>query len=176
MNHQKALVQHPMFLALVASMMLEHFIDRDLRRKDLSIQAVENRTQYHGWKHTQAGVAKRDYASLSAKMSGCNATLAGVERISKVIYEILEYISAYPTQNKSQRIVGHTTGKIEECVEILHKRLRMQEFQIRFLSRRAEIQLTAIIPIWRFLTSFPATVDSPSEASSDEELPGSSTS
>ena len=66
-----------------------------MNREVKSIAAVENRTRYHGLKSTSVGIAKGDHASLSERMSGCAVSLAGLERISKVLKEFLAKIFIY---------------------------------------------------------------------------------
>lgn len=86
--------------------MLGYLLDRDLDREVKGIAAVENRTRYQGFKHTSVAIAKGDHASLSERMSGCAVSLAGLERISKVLNEFLAEIFIY-----SQRygIIGNPT-------------------------------------------------------------------
>lgn len=146
MSHQKGWARHPLFLALVVSVMLGRLLDRDLDREVKSIAAVENRTRYHGFKHTSVGTAEGGYASLSERMSGCAVSLAGLERISKVLNEFLEEISIYSKQygGNDDFEWGDVNLKVDECVETLKRRLKMQKIQVDYLSRRVEVQLTAL--------------------------------
>lgn len=112
--------------------MLGYLLDRDLNGEVKSIAAVENRTRYHGFKNTSVGIAEGDHASLSERMSGCAVSLAGLERIIKVLNEFLAKIFIY-----SQRygIIGNpkleeVNSKAEECIETLKRRLEMQTIQI----------------------------------------------
>ena len=146
MSHQKEWARHPLFLALVVSVMLGNLLDRDLDREVKSIAAVENRTRYHGFKHTSVGVAEGGYASLSERMSGCAVSLAGLERISKVLGEFLGDISVFLQQygDKSNSQLGDVNSNVDDCVEALKRRLKMQKIQVDYLSRRVEVQLTAV--------------------------------
>lgn len=157
MSHLREWARHPLFLALVVSVMLGYLLDRDLDREVKSIAAVENRTRYHGFKHTSVGIAKGDFALLSERMSGCAVSLAGLERISKVLNEFLGEISVH-----SQRYgvndgpnMGDVNLKVDECVETLKRRLKMQNIQIDFLSRRVEVQLRAVSNV-SFVPHLPA--------------------
>ncbi len=126
--------------------MLGYLLDRDLDREVKSIAAVENRTRYHGFRNTSVGIAEGDYASLSERMSGCAMSLAGLERISKVLNEFLGEISIH-TQCcgfKDDPKLGNVNLKVDECVETLKRRLKMQNIQIDYLSRRVEVQLRAV--------------------------------
>ena len=146
MSHLKGWARHPLFLALVVSVMLGYLLDRDLDREVKSIAAVENRTRYHGFRHTSVGIAEGDYASLSERMSGCAVSLAGLERISKVLNEFLGEISTHTQRYglKDDPKLGDVNLKVDECVETLKRRLRMQNIQIDYLSRRVEVQLRAV--------------------------------
>ena len=146
MNQQKAWARHPLFLALIASIMLGYLLDRDLDREMQSIAAVENRTRYHGFKYSSVGVAEGDYASLSQKMSGCAVSLAGSERIHSVLDEFLGDISFYSEKygaNDDPKLKS-VTVEADKCVETLKRRLKMQKIQIDYLSRRVGVQLTAV--------------------------------
>ena len=146
MSRQKGLARHPLFLALVVSVMLGCLLDRDLDREVKRIAAVENRTRYHGFKHTSVGTAEGDYASLSQRMSGCAVSLSGLERIFKVLDEFLGKISVYsqPYGMDGDSELGNINLKLDECVETLGSKLKMQKIQIDYLSRRVEVQLTAV--------------------------------
>ena len=146
MSQKKAWARHPLFLALIVSVMLGCLLDRDLDRECRSISAVENRTRYHGFKHTSVGVAEGDYAFLSQKMSGCAVSLAGSERIHSIIIEYLHDISLYSERycandDPRSRAVNLEADK---CVETLKRRSKMQKIQIDYLSRRVGFQLTAV--------------------------------
>ena len=149
MSHQKGWAQHPLFLALVASVMLGYLLDRDTVRMVQNIAAVENRTGYHGFKHSTVTVfpgATGDYASMSATMSGCAVTLAGMDRIQKVLNEFLGDISSYSQRCRvnDDSSLGGINLEVDKCVETLKRRLKMHKIQIDYLTRRDEVQLTAV--------------------------------
>ena len=146
MSRQKRWARHPLFLALVASVMLGYLLDRDLDREAKSIAAVENRTRYHGFKHTSVGIAKGDYVSLSQRMSGCAVSMAGLERIHKVLNEFLGDICFHAQRYfvSDDPCLRGVNLELDECVQTLKKRLKMQKIQIDYLSRRVEVQLTAV--------------------------------
>lgn len=158
MSHLKGWASHPLFLALVVSVMLGYLLDRDLDREVKSIAAVENRTKYTGIKHFSVGIAGGDFPSLSERMSGCAVSLAGLERISKVLNDFLGEISIHSQRYsvKDDPYLKHISLKVDECVETLRRRLKMQDIQIEYLSRRVEVQLRAVsdassnpqLPIW----------------------------
>ena len=145
-SHLKGWAQHPLFLALAVSVMLGHLLDRDLDREVKSIAAVENRTRYHGFKHTSVGIAEGDYALLSERMSGCAVSLAGLERIFKVLDDFLGEISTHMQRHgvKDDPNLENVNQNVNESVETLKRRLKMQNIQIDYLSRRVEIQLRAV--------------------------------
>lgn len=146
MNHLKEWALHPLFLALAVSVMLGYLLDRDLDREVKSIAAVENRTRYTGIKHTSVGIAEGDFPSLSARMSGCAVSLAGLGRISDVLKDFLGEMSGYSQRHgvKDDPKLKHINLKVDECVETLRRRLKMQNIQVEYLSRRVEVQLRAV--------------------------------
>ena len=142
----KEWAQHPLFLALVASVMLGRFLDNDLQRENYTILSVENRTRYHGFISPIVGMAQGDYTSLSRIMSGCAGVLAMVERDHKIMNEFIGDISLYcqrydirdDPRSRSVRL------EVEDYIETLKRRLKMQKVSLDYLSRRVEIQLTAV--------------------------------
>ena len=143
---QRALVQHPLFLALVAGSMLGQLLDRDLNLRNKTISEVETRTRYHSWVTPSSGSAEGSYAELSARMSGCAATLAGSRRIARTLHEVVQEIVLILEKHCEvwSKEVKDMRQTMEECVEMLRKRLVMQDIQIDFLSKRVDIQLTAV--------------------------------
>ena len=157
--HQQKLARRPMFPALLAGMMLGHLLDRDLHRHNRTVAETENRTRYHPWRNTPVGIAEGSYASLSARMSGCAAALAGLERICKLLHETLDATCAYPQrQQTSDDDMETTVFDSGECVEVLRKRLHMQEVQICYLARRVEIQLRAVSTISNLKNWLPRSI------------------
>lgn len=147
LTHLKPLSQHPIFPALLAATLLGRLLERVLNRLVNSIEAVENRTQFHSRRHTATGIADGSYASLSAQMSGCASTLAGMERITRVFHMILDSILNYEPRRhgiETYEEIELVSGEVNVCACVLRDRLAMEEVQIRFLSRRVDIQLTAV--------------------------------
>lgn len=142
----KAWARHPLFLALAASVMLGDLLDDLLDGANHTINVVETRTRYHGFDDTTAEIAEGDFTSLSQRMSGCAGSLALIERDHKFLTKILDDISLY-----SQRYDGSDDPglrkvrfEMEHCVETLKSKLKMQKIELDYLSRRVEIQLTAV--------------------------------
>ena len=146
MKQTKEWVMYPLFLALVASVMAGKLQDSNLATEKNKIDSVEARTRYHSFANQAAEIAQGDYTSLSQRMSACAGALAAIERDHKILNEFLINISLY-----SQRYdVGDDPRsrkvrlEVEDCVETLKKRLKMQKIQLDFHTRRVEIQLTAV--------------------------------
>jgi hypothetical protein len=149
LENQISMATHPMFLAAVAGLTLEHILDRDLAELSYSIGMVEIRTGYHGWATPSTGAAEGDYATLSAKMSGSGTSLAGLKRIAKVLRETIEFISQCSPQKGSG--VTSTNSQhndaefaMQECLTVLKSRLTMEEIEVDFLLHRTQIQITAV--------------------------------
>ena len=146
MNKMKEWAQHPLFLALVASIMFVDLLDKSLVREHVKIGAVEARTKYHGYINNAVEIAQGDYTSLSQRMSACAGVLAAVELDHKVLGEFLIDISLYSQRydigdDPSSRKIR---SEMEDCVETLKRRLKMQKIELDFFTRRVEIQLTAV--------------------------------
>ena len=165
MSHLKGWALHPLFLALVVSVMLGYLLDRDLDREVKSIAAVENRTRYTGIKYTSVGIAEGDFPSLSERMSGCAVSLAGLARISDVLNDFLGEMSNYSQQYgvKDDPKLKHISLKVDECVETLRRRLRMQNIQVEYLSRRVEVQLRAVSNTSLNLQSLHGSLNGPTD-------------
>lgn len=153
LDYQDIRESNPMVPAITAVVTLGHLLDRDLHSLNNNIAMVENRIGFHGWQKTSTGIAQGDYAVLSARVSGINTSLAGLQRISSFIKEGLAFIQksrdadsrdtpAKDPPCASQRgIVQDSKGGTHT---ILQHRLRMQDIQIEFLLRRTKTQLTAV--------------------------------
>ena len=146
MNKTEEWARHPLFLALVASIMLGNRADQVSNAQDFKINAVENRTRYHGFLNTGAESAEGDYTSLSQRMSGCAGTLALVERNHRIITEFLDDISLCSKRYDVSDDPSLTKIRLEmeDCVETLKRKLKMQKIRLDLQSRRLEIQLTAV--------------------------------
>lgn len=147
LTRQKSLSSHPLFPALLTAIMLGRLLDRDLNRHIQSIAEVEVRTEYHPWGYTQSERAEGSFALLSARMSGCASAFAGLERIARILHVILDTIAGYRTQQQHEPMANDmdvVDTAVGEHVVLLRSRLHVQELQIKFLSRRTEVQLTAV--------------------------------
>ena len=146
MNKTKDWARSPLFLALVASVMVGNLLDEYLSTENDKIGTVEARTRYRGFIGVAVEIAQGDYTSLSQRMSACAGVLALAERNHKILNEFLIDISLY-----SQRYdVGDdprsrkVRAEVEDCVETLKRRSKMQKIALDFSTRRVEIQLTAV--------------------------------
>lgn len=149
LKYQTSLLSHPMALGYIVAMVLGHLVDRDLLREKRIVAEIENRTGYHGWKQSFAGIAKGDYGTLSARMSGCATSLSGLKRITKVLGQTLKFVAMPSKQEGDTLRLSTEQTQITEQIRgdpeiILTQRLEVQEIQLDFLIRRAEIQLTAV--------------------------------
>ena len=146
MNKTEEWARHPLSLALVASIVLGKSVDIDLNTQNGNINAVEARTRYHGFNLTGAQTAEGDYTSLSQKMSACAGVLASVDCGLKILYEFLFDISLYSQRYEVRDDPSSTKIRLgmEDCVETLKRKLKMQKIQLDLSARRVEIQLTAV--------------------------------
>ena len=153
MQSQQSLTSHPMFLRFVAAVVvLSQSIQDSLKSTREAINQVESRTQHSPFGTTRTAVGS--YASLSARMSAEATSLATLERDSTILREILESLTGYQWPHSIQQSQGmeKTIEDLESCVRILVERLNAQELQLRYLLRRANIQLTAVSNVQRVLS------------------------
>ena len=144
MQSQQSLTSHPMFLGFVAAVVLSQSIQDSLKSTREAINQVESRTQHSPFGATRTAVGS--YASLSARMSAEATSLATLERDTTILREVLESLTGYhwPHGIQQPQSAEKTIEDLEACVRILIKRLNAQELQLRYLLRRANIQLTAV--------------------------------
>ena len=78
-------------------------------------------------------------------MSGCAVSLAGLKCISDVLNELLNEISfcSQRYSNTDFSKAKEVNLKVDQCVETLKRKLKMQGIYIDYLSRRVGVQLTA---------------------------------
>lgn len=149
LEYQLPMASHPMFLAAIAGLMLENYLDTQQRIHGKIIRSVENRTGYHGWKTSSIGAAEGDYVSLSARMSGSGVALAGLKRTAKLLHESIGFIHQCSLQKGSGMASTNSQHQdpeitMQECLIVLRNRLTIDEIDIEFLLHRTQIQTTAV--------------------------------
>ena len=146
LEYQKSLVRHPMFMVLVAAIIISQSSQDAIELNRDKINRVEHRTQHSHFHPSKRPIAAGSYASLSAMMSGSATHLAGIETTSGTLREILDALSEYqwPQDVEPPEWAGKVVKEVDECVKVLRQRLKAQELRIRYLSRRADVQLTAV--------------------------------
>ncbi|KAL9633644.1 MAG: hypothetical protein Q9164_004579 [Protoblastenia rupestris] len=146
LKYQTNLVGHPMFMALVAAIIILQSSQDAIELNRDKINRVEHRTQHSHFHSSKRPIAAGSYASLSAMMSGSATHLAGIETTSGTLREILDALSEYqwPQDVERPEWAGKVVKEVDECVKVLRQRLKAQELKIRYLSRRADVQLTAL--------------------------------
>ena len=143
----RSLSHHALFPAILASEFLACLTDRDICQEVDIVEKVENRTRFHLRRGSGFGVAEGSYASLSARMSGTASLMAGLERVAQVFHKALDLNQSHENHCPAREVNQEGNGYVydmQSCVIRLRDRLLMQEVQIKFLNRRAEIQLTAV--------------------------------
>lgn len=151
---QKRLARHPMFMAFVAAIIISQYIQDAIESVRIEINRVENRTKHSSFHPSTRPVAAGSYASLSALMSASATHLIGIETESATLREILNSLLRFqwPQNIERPNWAEKIIQEVDICVEILKQRLKAQEHKIRFLSRRADIQLNSVSYISNYLT------------------------
>lgn len=146
LESQKKLAGHPMFMALVAAICISQATKAPLEPICDKINLVENRTQHCPENLLTRPNVVGSYASLSAMMSGIATRLASFEGNIQTLREIHDSMIEYkwPSRVTKPEWAKTLVKEVEECVLILQKRLKSLEQRTRYLSQRADIQLTAV--------------------------------
>ncbi|KAL2148876.1 hypothetical protein VTH82DRAFT_1562 [Thermothelomyces myriococcoides] len=158
---------HPMFPALLCSLVLAHGLDSTLEEIKTAVREVEARTGHHRFaSRRQTQPAAGELGSLSAQMSGCAAKLATGTRKMKVIEAINDFISQHNNSNNSSAGSGktedqavQTARRVESKVgsswllghgfshsylDLLRHRVQMQAVDVAYVQQRIQIQLSAL--------------------------------
>ena len=146
LESQKRLARHPMFMVFVCAIIQSYLILRALPFISFEITKVENRTRHSPGERLSFDIAAGSYASLSAVMSGWSLELAYWETQIALLREILDALPRYqsPQGAAQPEWAQQIVKEIDECAVILRQRSEDQGRWLRFLSRRADIQLTAV--------------------------------
>jgi hypothetical protein len=157
-------VKHPMFPALLCSLVLAHGLDSTLEDIKAAVREVEARTGHHRFaSRRQTQPAAGELGSLSAQMSGCAAKLANGTRKMKVIEAINEFISQhnlwrppnvpdqeqeniYPTQTNTRACpTGEPRDEFSAShLNLLQHRVQMQAVDAAYVQQRVQIQIAAL--------------------------------
>ncbi|KAH6848419.1 hypothetical protein B0I37DRAFT_163950 [Chaetomium sp. MPI-CAGE-AT-0009] len=154
--------KHPMFPALLCSLVLAHGLDSTLEDIKAAVREVEARTGHHRFaSRRQTQPAAGELGSLSAQMSGCAAKLANGTRKMKVVEAINEFISQHnsprPTTAQEQGAISltHTNtmdrsigdpgyGFSASYLNLLRHRVQMQAVDTAYVQQRVQIQIAAL--------------------------------
>lgn len=146
LEHLKDLARHPMFMALVAVTSISQVARAMIETIRDQINEVENRTR-----HCPPGLLRcrnivGSYTCMSATMSGCATRLVYFQTQIQLSREIFDEILGYIWPHGVERPQGaeKVAREIDDCISLLQKRLEGKERRIRYLSQRANAQLTAV--------------------------------
>lgn len=154
-------VMHPMFPALLCSLMLAHGLDSTLDDIKAAVREVEARTGHHRFaSRHQTQPAAGELGHLSAQMSGCAAKLANGTRKMQVVEAINDFISQHASREpaKHRKQDGtHAADRRRESLapsvgqpfsashlDLLRHRVRMQAVDTAYVQQRVQIQIAAL--------------------------------
>lgn len=152
---------HPMFPALLCSLVLAHGLDNTLEDIKAAAREVEARTGHHRFaSRRQTQPAAGELGSLSAQMSGCAAKLATGTRKLKVVEAINDFISqhdpgesgrikgeeeaAYITGPQGRSAHGFTHSLSASSLALLRHRAQMQAIDVAYVQQRVQVQIAAL--------------------------------
>lgn len=146
LDSQKKLARHPMFMPLVAALCISQVTQSMIEPICDKINQVENRTQHCPAHLLSRTIAEGDYAALSAMMSGCATRLAAFKGRHENIDDIFQSMSEYKWPRNIERPDWAETldNELDRCVPFLKNLTKGLEQRIRYLTQRADIQLTAV--------------------------------
>ncbi|KAK4150228.1 hypothetical protein C8A00DRAFT_18210 [Chaetomidium leptoderma] len=143
--------KHPMFPALLCSLMLAHGLDSTLEDIKAAVREVEARTGHHRFaSRHQTQPAAGELGNLSAQMSGCAAKLANGTRKMKVVEAINDFISQHVVSR--QKPAGdipqatHAAGEPFSTphFDLVRHRAQMQGVDTAYVQQRVQIQIAAL--------------------------------
>ncbi|KAK4245099.1 hypothetical protein C7999DRAFT_43350 [Corynascus novoguineensis] len=152
---------HPMFPALLCSLVLAHGLDNTLEDIKAAAREVEARTGHHRFaSRRQTQPAAGELGSLSAQMSGCAAKLATGTRKLKVVEAINDFISqhdpgksgrikgeeeaAYIAGSQGRSAHGFTHSLSASSLGLLRHRAQMQAIDVAYVQQRVQVQIAAL--------------------------------
>lgn len=145
---QLPIVTHSMFPSLLFSFMLSLEIEKTVSKMKTLIQEVETRTGHHSFESKRKGAASGLLGELSATMSGYASKLASVERKSKTVERLTEFISQHSARSP---VAGATLGGDLDANtlmlshnNVLKERLSMQVLDNSYTLKRVRIQIEAV--------------------------------
>ena len=144
-EQQAALAKHSMYFGYCAAISMTRQHEGDIERNRNRIIGVEARTSHNTFYKTWTA-AEGSLAALSADMSGCTQYLACTDKELDIMREVLD-IAMEDQWTASSGQLGSAHGALEDlkrCALILRQRLEEQRREIRYVTRRAEVQLTAV--------------------------------
>lgn len=128
-----ALASHPMFPALLCSLLLGRELDTTLDEIKGLVREVEARTGHHRFaSRRETQPAAGELGHLSAQMSGCAAKLANGTRKFRVV----EAINNLITQN--------IRADQEKWIDLVAHRTGMQQTDLTYTSSRVDVQIKAL--------------------------------
>ena len=157
-EQQAALAKHPMYVGYCAAISMTRQHEGDIERNRNSIIGVEARTSHNTF-YKNWTAAEGSLAALSAQMSGCTQYLACTDKELDIMREVLDLVMD-DQWTASGGLFNRANGALEElnrCASVLRQRLEAQRREIRYVTRRAEVQLTAVsgksyVPLRRLCT------------------------
>ena len=141
---QQRLGLHPLFIgSIVLLAKLWDLMDK-LDHIDLELRSVESRTRHNVIVGGQA--AAGSYAFLSAKMSGQAQAVALCEDQHTFLLQNLDWLSQFqwPQDVEKPSWLATVSEEVDECSHFVRNSLKCLEPYQRLLSKRVDIQLTAV--------------------------------
>lgn len=144
-EQQAALAKHPMYVGYCAAISMTRQHEGDIESNRNSIIGVEARTSHNTF-YKNWTAAEGSLAALSAEMSGCTQYLACTVKELDIMREVLDLVmdDEWTTSSGPPGCADGAPEDLKGCALVLRQRLEAQQREIRYVTRRAEVQLTAV--------------------------------
>ncbi|CAM1500796.1 Fc.00g099580.m01.CDS01 [Cosmosporella sp. VM-42] len=147
------LLGHSMFPALLFSLMLGGESALTVNGMTTRVQEVEERTGHQKFKTKRKSRASGVLGDLSAEMSGYATRLASVERKSKTLEKLLDFIfqqvGEYKEgENQHTAVLGGMVDGddlVRHHAGALRQRLNMQVLETNYILKRVQVQIEALV-------------------------------
>lgn len=155
----ESLYHNAMFPAFLMAIQLEFETDKVQEVIKTSIREIEQRTGYHQFASKADKLALGDLGPLAASASGYAAKLASVERKSKAVSKILEFMRQSIQESRAQyrasvdatsydlpwaAAIEKSNALLDHHITVLNDRLQMQMVDTDYTLTRVKIQIEAV--------------------------------
>ena len=162
LNVRWPFLEHDMMPAFLCSVLLSSEVNTTQNAVKQEVRETEVRTGFHRWSGRREQRASGDLSALSAKMSGCASKYASVARKMQVVEDLNEFIleqisdlrdslsGVGPATQSGVRKLNEHGRALEKHVQLMQRRVKMQQVDVEFFEQRVTVQLNAVSRLFLF--------------------------